>query len=94
MPQAISEDWRPLWLSRRKAASAARLNLTLATLSHSLRPLEGKLGVRLGGRTNRTVALTEAGHALEQRAGAAKGAGTEAEDRHLEGGLISDRAAH
>lgn len=51
--------------------AAARLNLTPSTLSHSLRSLEGKLGVRLVSRTTRTVALTEAGHALLRRIGPA-----------------------
>lgn len=51
--------------------AAARLNLTPSTLSHSLRSLEGKLGVRLISRTTRTVALTEAGHALLRQIGPA-----------------------
>ncbi len=41
--------------------AAARLRLTPSTLSHSLRSLEDRLGVRLLNRTTRTVALTEAG---------------------------------
>ncbi|WP_192938106.1 LysR family transcriptional regulator [Rahnella sikkimica] len=48
--------------SFRKAA--ARLNLTASTLSHSLRALEERLGVRLLNRTTRTVSPTEAGMAL------------------------------
>jgi DNA-binding transcriptional LysR family regulator len=48
--------------SFRKAA--ARLNLTPSTLSHSLRALEERLGVRLLNRTTRTVSPTEAGIAL------------------------------
>ncbi|MBV6820304.1 LysR family transcriptional regulator [Rahnella sp. PD12R] len=48
--------------SFRKAA--ARLNLTASTLSHSLRALEERLGVRLLNRTTRTVSPTEAGIAL------------------------------
>ena len=41
--------------------AAARLNLTPSTLSHSLRALEERLGVRLINRTTRTVAPTTAG---------------------------------
>ncbi|PRH87408.1 LysR family transcriptional regulator [Labrys okinawensis] len=44
--------------------AAVRLNLTPSTLSHSLRSLEQRLGVRLINRTTRTVSLTAAGHAL------------------------------
>ncbi|MFT3691201.1 LysR family transcriptional regulator [Paenirhodobacter sp.] len=51
--------------------AAARLNLTPSTLSHSLRSLEEKLGVRLVSRTTRTVALTEAGEALLRQIGPA-----------------------
>lgn len=51
--------------------AAARLNLTASTLSHSLRSLEQKLGVRLVNRTTRTVSLTEAGHALLAQIGPA-----------------------
>jgi DNA-binding transcriptional LysR family regulator len=49
-------------LSFRRAA--ARLDLTPSTLSHSLRALEDRLGVRLLNRTTRTVALSDAGRAL------------------------------
>lgn len=48
--------------SFRKAA--ARLGLKPSTLSHSIRMLEERLGVRLLHRTTRTVAPTEAGQAL------------------------------
>ena len=48
--------------SFRKAA--ARLNLTTSTLSHALRALEERLGVRLLNRTTRTVSPTQAGQAL------------------------------
>lgn len=48
--------------SFRKAA--ARLNLTASTLSHALRALEERLGVRLLNRTTRTVSPTQAGLAL------------------------------
>ncbi len=55
--------------SFRKAAT--RLRLTPSTLSHSLRALEDRLGVRLLNRTTRTVALTEAGAALLSEVGPA-----------------------
>jgi DNA-binding transcriptional LysR family regulator len=51
--------------------AAARLNLTPSTLSHSLRTLEERIGVRLLNRTTRTVSTTEAGQALLARIGPA-----------------------
>ena len=45
-------------------AAAARLDLQPSTVSHGLRALESRLGVRLFHRTTRSVALTEAGQAL------------------------------
>ncbi|MCS2161576.1 LysR family transcriptional regulator [Scandinavium sp. H11S7] len=47
--------------------AAARLNLTSSTLSHSLRSLEERLGVRLLNRTTRTVSPTAAGLALLEK---------------------------
>lgn len=44
--------------------AAVRLNLMPSTLSHALRALETRLGVRLLNRTTRTVGLTEAGDIL------------------------------
>jgi DNA-binding transcriptional LysR family regulator len=48
-------------------AAAARLGVTPSALSHSMRQLEERLGVRLLNRTTRSVAVTEAGlHLLER----------------------------
>lgn len=45
-------------------AAARHLGLSNPSVSHALRGLEGKLGVRLFNRTTRSVTLTEAGRAL------------------------------
>lgn len=50
--------------------AARRLELTPAAVAHQLRLLERELGTRLVTRAGRTVALTEAGHRLAERAGA------------------------
>lgn len=47
--------------------AAVELGLTPSALSHSLRALENRLGVRLFNRTTRSVALTEAGERLCSR---------------------------
>jgi DNA-binding transcriptional LysR family regulator len=47
--------------------AAVDLGLTPSALSHSLRALENRLGVRLFNRTTRSVALTEAGERLYDR---------------------------
>ncbi|WP_423203684.1 LysR family transcriptional regulator [Pseudomonas kribbensis] len=47
--------------------AAVDLGLTPSALSHSLRALENRLGVRLFNRTTRSVALTEAGERLYAR---------------------------
>lgn len=44
--------------------AAAQLGLSQSALSHSIRRLEAKLGLRLLTRTTRSVALTEAGEQL------------------------------
>jgi len=60
--------------------AATRLNLRPSTLSHTLRALEERLGVRLLHRTTRTVAPTEAGAALlAQTAPALRSLGTAVE---------------
>ncbi|MEZ5629457.1 MAG: LysR family transcriptional regulator [Burkholderiaceae bacterium] len=49
--------------------AAARLGLSQSTLSHTVRGLESRLGVRLLTRTTRSVAPTEAGEQLMQAIG-------------------------
>jgi len=51
--------------------AAERLGLTASTLSHSVRALEERLGVRLLNRTTRAVAPTDAGLALLAQVGPA-----------------------
>ena len=48
-------------------AAAERLELTAPAVSHAIRQLETRLGVRLLNRTTRSVALTEAGLRLLDR---------------------------
>lgn len=55
--------------SFRRAATA--LNLSPSTLSHALRGLEARVGVRLLNRTTRSIALTEAGERLLREVGPA-----------------------
>jgi len=49
------------------ARAAAYLGIAPSTLSHNIRMLEERLGVRLFNRTTRSVALTEAGERLLTR---------------------------
>jgi DNA-binding transcriptional LysR family regulator len=51
--------------SFRKAAD--HLDVTASALSHSMRALETRLGVRLLNRTSRSVAPTAAGKALAEK---------------------------
>jgi DNA-binding transcriptional LysR family regulator len=48
-------------------AAAARLDVTPSALSHTMRQLEERVGVRLLQRTTRSVSLTDAGHRLLER---------------------------
>lgn len=53
------------------SAAARNLDVSPSALSHAMRAFEARLGVRLFNRTTRSVALTEAGERLLQRAGPA-----------------------
>ncbi|MBR9765495.1 MAG: LysR family transcriptional regulator [Rhodobacteraceae bacterium] len=53
--------------SRSFTAAAAELGVSPSALSHAMRGLEGRLGVRLLARSTRSVAPTEAGLALLDR---------------------------
>src|SRR5579863_7289674 len=48
-------------------AAASRLDVTPSALSHSMRQLEERLGLRLLHRTTRSVSLTDAGIRLLER---------------------------
>jgi DNA-binding transcriptional LysR family regulator len=48
-------------------AAAARLDVTPSALSHSMRQLEARLGVRLLHRTTRSVSVTDSGRRLLDR---------------------------
>src|SRR6187549_1466394 len=49
--------------------AAAKLGLSQSSLSHTIRELEARLGVRLLTRTTRSVAPTQAGERLLQNIG-------------------------
>ncbi|RUV54777.1 LysR family transcriptional regulator, partial [Mesorhizobium sp. M5C.F.Ca.IN.020.14.1.1] len=46
--------------------AAAKLGITQSTLSHTIKRLETRMGIRLLTRTTRSVATTEAGERLRQ----------------------------
>ncbi len=46
--------------------AAAKLGIAQSTLSHTIKRLEGQMGIRLLTRTTRSVGLTEAGERLQQ----------------------------
>jgi DNA-binding transcriptional LysR family regulator len=46
--------------------AAARLGIAQSTLSHTIKRLEARMGIRLLARTTRNVALTEAGERLRE----------------------------
>ena len=52
---------------QRSRAAASRLDVTPSALSHSMRQLEARLGVRLLNRTTRSVSVTDAGQRLLER---------------------------
>ena len=56
--------FRAVAKARSFSRAAAELGLSPSALSHALRGLEGRLGVRLLARTTRSVAPTEAGYRL------------------------------
>lgn len=60
-----------LAITRRRSFQAAGLDLGISAsaLSHSLKGLEARLGVRLMNRTNRSVTLTAAGEELRDAVG-------------------------
>src|SRR4051812_35124829 len=67
MQRGILEDLRALvavGYERSFTKAAAKLGVSQSALSHTVRELEDRLGVRLLTRTTRSVSLTEAGERL------------------------------
>src|SRR4051794_23160765 len=67
-PSPMAETSRPLLPSIRvcivSTRAAAKLGVSQSALSHTIRGLEARLGLRLLMRTTRSVAPTEAGERL------------------------------
>jgi len=69
--QAINDIYAFLAVAREKSftRAAAQLGVSQSALSHTMRSLEARLGVRLLTRTTRSVAPTEAGERLLRAVG-------------------------
>ena len=69
--QAINDIYAFLAVAREKSftRAAAQLGVSQSALSHAMRALESRLGVRLLTRTTRSVAPTEAGDRLLRAVG-------------------------
>ncbi|MCB2036935.1 MAG: LysR family transcriptional regulator, partial [Ottowia sp.] len=61
LPLAELQAFAAVAEARSFRQAAARLGVSPSALSHSLRALEARLGLRLLNRTTRSVAPTEAG---------------------------------
>lgn len=72
MPRSILDDlvaFIAVARARSFTRAAARLDVSQSALSHALRGLEARLGVRLLNRTTRSVSPTEAGERLRRAIG-------------------------
>ena len=72
MPRAAFDDLQAFLAVVRERSftgAAAKLGVSQSALSHTIRRLEAKLGIRLLSRTTRSLAPTEAGQRLIERLG-------------------------
>lgn len=72
MPRAVTNDLLAFLAVARERSftgAAAKLGVSQSALSHTLRGLEARLGVRLLNRTTRSVSPTEVGERLLHRVG-------------------------
>jgi DNA-binding transcriptional LysR family regulator len=72
MPRANLNDLQTFFVVAREKSftkAAAKLGVSQSALSHTVRELEARLGIRLLTRTTRSVATTEAGERLLQGVG-------------------------
>ena len=72
MPRASTDELNCFLAVAREMSftrAAAKLGISPSALSHAMRTLEERLGIRLLNRTTRSVALTEAGQRLVQEIG-------------------------